>query len=184
MTDSRFDDAQLAERVADGDESALETIYRTYGGAVNLVARRVLRDEALAEDVVQDVFVTFWKAPDRYDPGRGSLRTFLLTVAHRRAVDVVRSEEARSRREDTSFQRPFGEIGLEEEVLARDQSETVRQAVAGLSEEERKAISLAFFGGLTYTQVAEELRTPEGTIKSRIRTGMKKLSMTLGESPR
>jgi RNA polymerase sigma-70 factor (ECF subfamily) len=173
------EDARLVARVRDGDESALEAIYRKYGGAVGFVARRVLRDDALAEDVVQDVFVSFWRSPDRFDIGRGSLRSYLLTIAHRRAVDIVRSEEARSRREDTS---PSPDnIDLEDEVWVRSQSEMVRSAVAGLGDDERAAISLAYFGGLTYAEVAKRLDEPEGTVKSRIRSGMKKLSETLSE---
>ena len=180
VTGSRLDDSTLAERVVKGDESALEAIYREYGGAVKYMARKVLRDEGLAEDVVQDVFVSFWREPHRFDPDRGSLRTFLLTVAHRRAVDIVRSEEARSRREGSSP--PLAEtVDLEEEVLTRQGSEQVRQAVAGLSDDERKAISLAYFGGLTYVEVARALGEPEGTVKSRIRIGMKKLSSSLGQ---
>lgn len=179
MTGKRLDDADLAARVADGDESALEAIYREYGGAVGFVAKKILRDEGLAEDIVQEVFVSFWKTPERFDPTRGSLRTFLLMVAHRRAVDVVRSEEARSRRQEASPAPETG-IALEEEMLARDQGEQVREAVAGLSDDEMKAISLAYFGGLSYTEVARRLGEPEGTVKSRIRTGMKKLAMRLG----
>jgi len=173
------DDAALVARINDGDEAALEAIYRTYGGAVAFVAKKVLRDEALAEDVVQDVFVSFWRSPDRFDVNRGSLRSYLLTIAHRRAVDIVRSEEARSRREETTS--PPDSIDLEDEVWARSQGEKVRAAVAGLGEEEKKAISLAYFAGLTYVEVARRLDEPEGTVKSRIRTGMRKLSETLSE---
>lgn len=179
MTSERSEDAALVAGVGDADQNALESIYRRYGGAVKSVARKVLRDEALAEDVVQDVFVSFWKAPDKFDPDRGSLRTYLLTIAHRRAVDIVRSEEARTRREDSSP--PEETIDLEHEVWIRNQSEMVRNAVAGLGEGERQAISLAYFGGLTYVEVAERLSEPEGTVKSRIRSGMKKLSATLSE---
>lgn len=181
VTGKRLDDAELAARVAEGDQSALETIYQEYGGAVGFVAKKVLRDETAAEDIVQEVFVSFWKAPDRFDPARGSLRTFLLTVAHRRAVDAVRSEAARSRREETSPP-PGNTVELEENVLSRQTSQEVREAVAGLSEDERKAISLAYFGGLSYTEVARVLDEPEGTVKSRIRTGMKKLALSLGGS--
>lgn len=165
--------------VVDRDESGLESIYRKYGGAVKSVARKVLRDDALAEDVVQEVFVSFWKSPANFDPERGSLRTYLLTIAHRRAVDIVRSEEARTRREDTSTLPET--IDLEHEVWVRSQSEMVREAVASLGDEERLVISLAYFGGLTYVEVADRLHQPEGTVKSRIRSGMRKLSTSLSE---
>jgi len=180
VTSERHDDASLAVAVSRRDESALEMAYREYGGAVRAVARKVLRDESLAEDVVQEVFVSFWKDPSRFDATRGSLRTFLLTIAHRRAVDIIRSEEARTRREDTSI--PADQpIDLEEEVWIRTQSEAVRRAVAGLTESERQAISLAYFSGLTYVEVAKRLEQPEGTVKSRIRSGMMKLSEILPE---
>lgn len=170
-------DAHLAARVADRDQSALESLYRHYGGAVKSVAARVLRDEALADDVVQDTFVGFWNAPEKFDPERGSLRTFLLTIAHRRAVDVVRSEVARARREENPPDPVHYDVA--EEVWSRDLGEKVRAALEDLSEGERAAISLAYFGGLSYVEVAQRLGEPEGTVKSRIRSGMKKLSVSL-----
>lgn len=172
-----FDDTAIAERIACGDRAALEQLFLEHGGSVKAVARRVLRNEALAEDVVQETFVTFWDAPDRFNPERGSLRTFLLTIAHRRAVDIVRSEIARARREE----RPPDphHYDLEEEVLSRSLSEAVRSALEELAAGEREAISLAYFGGLSYTEVAKHLGQPEGTVKSRIRSGMRKLSVSL-----
>lgn len=179
LRDVNGGDAALAARIVDGDEEALESAFREYGGAVKATALRVLRDEALAEDVVQDTFVRFWNAPNKFDPRRGSLRTFLLTIAHSRAVDIVRSEVARSRRE----QRPPDpdHFNIEDEVWARQLSETVRTALEGLAEGEREAIALAYFGGLSYVEVAKRLGAPEGTVKSRIRNGMKKLSVSLAE---
>lgn len=179
VTNERAEDRHLVSGVIDGDESALESIYRKYGGAVQFVAGKVLRDETLAEDVVQDVFVSLWRSPERFDPGKGSLRTYLLTIAHRRAVDAVRSETARARREESS---PQGEsIDIDHEVWVKSQGELVRDAVASLGEDERQAISLAYFGGLTYVEVAQRLAQPEGTVKSRIRSGMRKLSHALSE---
>lgn len=181
VSDNRSDDAVLVHRVLDRDDTALEDIYRAHGGAVKAIARRVLNDDTLAEDVVQDVFVSFWKAPEKFNADRGALRTYLLTIAHRRAVDVVRSEVARTQREEK--QPPPAEvIDLESEIWQRSQSEIVRDAVAKLGEDERKAISLAYFGGLTYIEVADALDEPEGTVKSRIRSGMRKLSTVLAEA--
>ena len=166
--------------MAGGDRDALETAFDRYGGAVMSIAKRILRDEALAEDVVQDVFVSFWSAPHKYDPERGSLRTFLVTLGHRRAVDTVRSEEARSRREE---RQPDGgaPATVDEEVWARTLSDSVRTALRDLSDDEREAITLAYFGGLSYVEVAARLGAPEGTVKSRIRTGMRKLSTSMSE---
>jgi len=173
------DDAALAAAVATRDQAALEKVFERYGGAVRSIALRVLRNEALAEDTVQEVFVAFWNAPDRFDPGRGSLRTFLLTLAHRRAIDIVRSEQARFNREEKV--RDDVPPSIDEEVWSRTVSEEVREAVAALSEGEREAISLAYFGGLTYVEVAERLGLPEGTVKSRIRSGMRRLGTMLAE---
>lgn len=177
MGETNRDDAELAALVAAGDRRALESAFEAYSGAVKSMALRVLRDDSLAEDVVQDTFVTFWKSPGRYDPGRGTLRTFLLTIAHRRAVDIVRSEVARTKREE----RPPDPVhfDLEDEVWSRRLSEHVRDALMDLSEGERQAISLAYYGGLSYVEVANRLGEPEGTVKSRIRSGMRKLASSL-----
>ena len=177
MGEVNLGDADLVIRMADGDQEALAEVFRDYAGAVKSLALRVIRDETLAEDVVQDTFVGLWRSPERYDPARGSLRTFLLTIAHRRSVDVVRSEQARTRRES----RPPDPVhfDLEDEVLTRRLSEEVKAALVHLNEEERVAISLAYFGGLSYVQVANHLGAPEGTIKTRIRSGMRKLASTL-----
>ncbi len=170
-------DAELAAGVGSRDRTSLELAFKEHGAAVKGVAWRVLKDENLAEDIVQETFVTFWDSPDKYDSSRGTLRTFLLTIAHRKSVDVVRSEVARTRRE----QRPPDPIhhDVEEEVWSRDLSDTVRNALMELAEGEREAIALAYYGGLSYVQVAERLGLPEGTVKSRIRAGMKKLSRSL-----
>jgi RNA polymerase sigma-70 factor (ECF subfamily) len=170
-------DADLVARIIDRDRSAIETAFNDFGGSVKAMALRVVRDEALADDVVQDTFLGLWNNPERFDAGRGSLRTFLLTIAHRRAVDIVRSEVARSRREE----RPPDPVHYDvaEEVWSRDLSETVRRALTHLTDDEREAISLAYFGGLSYVEVAKRLGQPEGTVKSRIRKGMKKLSISL-----
>lgn len=170
-------DGALAARVADGDRAALERLFDQYAGAVKSVAVRVLRDEGLAEDVVQDTFVQFWKAPEKYQPDRGSLRTFLVTLAHRRAVDIVRSEVARSRREQQPPEPDH--FSVEDEVWSRNLSETVRNALDGLAQGEREAIALAYFRGLSYVEVARSLGEAEGTVKSRIRSGMKKLAVSL-----
>ena len=170
-------DGDLAARIAAGDQGVLEELFRQFAGAVKSVAFRVIRDETLAEDVVQDTFIGIWKAPEKYDPSRGSLRTFLMTIAHRRAVDIIRSEEARTRRELRPPDPDF--FDLEDEVLTRRLSGDVRAALVDLSHEEKEAISLAYFEGLSYVQVARHLETPEGTIKSRIRSGMRKLATSL-----
>ncbi|MGB7859387.1 MAG: sigma-70 family RNA polymerase sigma factor [Acidimicrobiia bacterium] len=180
LNEPNRDDAKLAADIAGGDRASLETAFNLYSGAIKSLAMRVLRNETLAEDVVQDVFVAFWKAPEKYDSSRGTLRTFLLTLAHRRAVDTVRSEEARFRREEKVPEDVQPDI--DEQVWTRALSQSVREALEGLSADEREAITLAYFGGLSYVEVARKLGAPEGTVKSRIRSGMRKLSISLAEA--
>lgn len=172
-------DADLAAGVSAGDRASLELLFEEHAEAVKGVARRVLRDDWLAEDVVQETFVAFWDRPAIYDPARGSIRTLLQTIAHRKSVDVVRSEVARARRE----LRPPDpvRIDVEEEVWARNLSETVRSALERLADGEREALTLAYYEGLSYAQVADHVGLPEGTVKSRIRAGMRKLSRALSE---
>lgn len=173
-------DAELAARVVERDQSAVEIMFNEFGGAIKSLAMRVLRDETLADDVVQDTFLGFWNSPEKFNAELGSLRTFLLTIAHRRAVDIVRSEVARSRREEKPPDRDYYDVA--EEVWTRDLSETVRRALDDLADGEREAIALAYLGGLSYVEVAKRLGQPEGTVKSRIRSGMKKLAVTLAEA--
>ena len=176
-------DELLVAGVASSDEIALEQVYRRHGAAVLGFARRVVRNPALAEDVAQEVFLRLWNRPDRFDPERGSLRSFLLADTHGRSVDLIRAEEARRRREKTDASRSSEAVpGVEEEVTRIVESENVRQALEALDESERKPIVLAYFGGRTYREVAIELNTPEGTVKSRIRSGMEKLRARLDDS--
>lgn len=170
-------DADLVSGVETRNQADLKAIYDRFGGAVYSVALKVLRNPDLAEDVVQETFVTFWTSPEKFDAARGSLKTFLLTIAHRRAVDIVRSEEARARRELIPPDPDY--TSVEEEILARATSDRVHQALTDLDENERKAITMAYFGGLTYVEVADRLGAPEGTVKSRIRNGMRKLAVDL-----
>lgn len=180
---STASDAALAIAMGRWDEAALEEVYRRHGGAVHALARRVLRDGSLAQEVTQEIFVRLWHQPERFDPERGSLRAFLLAQAHRRAVDVVRSEEARRRREERDAE---GEVrvndGLDRELMDLTMAERVRDALEQLPHNERVAIELAYFGGQTYREVAEALRAPEGTVKSRIRSGLLRLREALVES--
>lgn len=170
-------DADLQSGVQSRDQTDLKAIYDRFGGAVYSVAIKVLGNRDLAEDVVQETFVTFWNFPEKFDPSRGSLKTYLLTIAHRRAVDIVRSEEARTRREMVPPDPDY--TSVEDEILTRATSERVRRALTALEENERKAITMAYFGGLTYVEVANRLGAPEGTVKSRIRNGMRKLAIDL-----
>ena len=177
---SLLDDAALAAAVAARDDRALAEVYRRHGPACFALARRVLFDRTLAEEVVQEIFVRLWNDPQRYEPGRGSLRSFLIAQAHGRSVDLLRAETARRRREDREArERAEPVVDLEREVLNLSERETVRDALAALPEAERVAIELAYFGGHTYREVAALLEQPEGTVKSRIRSGMLRLRAAL-----
>jgi RNA polymerase sigma-70 factor, ECF subfamily len=169
-------DAALIHGIDSGQQDALAEIYRRHGAAVHNLARRVTGSSHLADEVTQEVFVGLWKRPEQFDANRGSLRSLLVTKAHSRAVDVVRSEEARSRREVRSAE-DRASAGYDIDHYAWDLAiaDQVKGAVGTLRDEERLAIELAYFDGMTYREVAEALGEPEGTIKSRIRTGLQRL---------
>ena len=169
-------DAALVFAIARYEQAALAEAYRRHGGAVHGLARRILGDDAAAEEVVQEIFLRLWNQPDRFDPDRGSLRSFLLAQSHGRAVDVIRSEESRRRREERDARRAVDAgYDLEREVWDLEVSEKIGGALRDLPEDQRSAIVLAYFGGYTYREVAEMLDQPEGTIKGRIRTGLQRL---------
>lgn len=176
-------DAQLVVAVGRFRDDALAELYRRHGGAVYGLARRVTGDPALAEDVTQEVFVRLWDRPDRFDPSRGSLRSFLLAQSHSRAVDMIRSQSSRARREEQEA-RAVGHDGydLEREVWDLSVADQVARALAELPPEERAAIELAYYGGYTYREVAAKLSEPEGTVKSRIRAGLRRMRSTLTTS--
>jgi RNA polymerase sigma-70 factor (ECF subfamily) len=169
-------DARLVTFIARYNEVALAEVYRRHGRAVYGLARRVLQDAGEAEDVTQEVFLRLWREPDRFDPGRGSLRSFLLAQAHGRAVDAVRSSSSRRAREAREAARTArGEYDIQHEVWDLALADQVAQAMGALSEDERRAIQLAYFDGHTYREVARVLEQPEGTVKSRIRSGLRRL---------
>jgi RNA polymerase sigma-70 factor, ECF subfamily len=169
-------DARLVTLIARYDEAALAEVYRRHGGAVYGLARRVLNGSEEAEDVTQEIFLRLWNEPDRFDSERGTLRTYLLTKTHGRAVDVIRSHTSRQRREVTDAEQGIVIDGdLERQILDLAVADEVQRALTSLPSEERMAIELAYFGGYTYTEVAERLQQPEGTVKSRIRSGMRRM---------
>jgi RNA polymerase sigma-70 factor, ECF subfamily len=176
-------DAQLVTSIARYSEVALAEVYRRHGGAVYGLARRVLNNPTEAEDVTQEVFLRLWNQPDRYDPTRGSLRSFLLAQAHGRAVDAVRSSNSRRLREARDATRTAeSAYDMQHEVWDLAVADQVGHAMGELPEEERRAIELAYFGGRTYREVATMLDQPEGTIKSRIRNGMRRMRAALTDA--
>ncbi|MEY2420183.1 MAG: polymerase sigma-70 factor, subfamily [Acidimicrobiaceae bacterium] len=173
-------DAALVVGISRYHQEALAEAYRRHGGAVFGLARRLLNDAHRAEELVQEVFLRLWNQPEKFDSDRGSLRAYLLAHCHSRSVDVLRSDTSRRRREERDALRT-AEAGydIEHEVWDLTVAEHVRGAVEGLPKGERDAIHLAYFGGHTYREVAELLHEPEGTIKSRIRAGLRRMRETL-----
>ena len=177
---SQASDAALVVGIGRWREDALAEAYRRHGGAVYALARRVVRDTGLAEEVVQEVFVRLWTTPDRFDPDRGSLRSWLLAQAHGRTIDRLRSDTARRLREERDAQQTANAgYDVEREAWDLATADRVKDVMADLPDGERRAIELAYFDGYTYREVAKLLDTPEGTIKSRIRSGLKRMRADL-----
>ncbi|HZQ56601.1 MAG TPA: sigma-70 family RNA polymerase sigma factor [Acidimicrobiales bacterium] len=169
-------DAALAVAIGRWHEDALAEAFRRHAGAAYALARRVLGDATSAEEVVQEVFLRLWNAPDRYDAERGTMRAYLLAQAHGRAVDRLRSDTSRRRREERDAAAAVDATpDVEGEVIGLAVAEHLKGAVDALPPDERRAIELAYFGGHTYREVAVLLSQPEGTVKSRIRSGLKRL---------
>ena len=173
-------DAQLVTLIGRYSEPALAEVYRRHGGPVYGLARKILNNTTEADDVTQDVFLRLWNDPHRFDPSRGSLRSYLLNDSHGRSVDLVRSLNARRAREANDANRsPVAAYDLQHQVWDLAVAEEVKRALATLAPEEREAIELAYFHSHSYVKVAEILGQPEGTIKSRIRSAMRKMRSTL-----
>jgi RNA polymerase sigma factor (sigma-70 family) len=177
-----LEDGQLVQLVAERDDGALEALYDRYGKVAYSLARRVLTDESLAQDVVQEVFLSLWRNAGRFDAGRGTVATYLLSMTHHRAVDVVRREENQRRRrtsdEVLEFE-PDPAPGVEAEAEATERRTEVRAALAQLPPAQREALALAYFGGYTQREVASLVGVPLGTVKTRMAAGMRKLKEVL-----
>jgi RNA polymerase sigma-70 factor (ECF subfamily) len=173
---------ELLHRVAKGDSDAFEDLYDRVAGSVFGVIRRVLRDPAQSEEVAQEVMVEVWRTATRFDPERGSASTWIHTMAHRRAVDRVRASQAASDRDERVARREqqpaYDEVV--EQVEARLEQEQVRRCLGGLTELQRESVTLAYYGGYTYREVADLLDTPLGTVKTRLRDGLIRLRDCLG----
>ena len=173
-------DATLVVAIGRYRQEALAEAYRRHAGAVFALSRRLLVDRTLAEEVVQEVFLRLWHKPEKFDPDRGSLRSFLLAQTHGRSVDILRSEVSRRQREQRDARATAeADYDIEHAVVDLAVADEVKAAMSVLPPGERAAIELAYFGGHTYREVARILEQPEGTIKSRIRTGLTRLRTQL-----
>jgi RNA polymerase sigma factor (sigma-70 family) len=173
-----LEDAALCALAAEGDGSALEALYARYGRVSYALARRILADEQLARDVVQEVFLTLWRDATRYDASRGGFSTWLLTMTHHKAVDAVRREEALRRRRAPAGALDLTESGapdVDDEVWSVLRRDRVRLALAELPDAQREALGLAYFGGYTQREIAKLTDTPLGTVKTRMLAGMSRL---------
>ncbi|MEE3851056.1 sigma-70 family RNA polymerase sigma factor [Gordonia sp. LSe1-13] len=160
-----------------GDRVAFTRLYDLTSARIYGLALRIVRDRNYAEEVVQEAYLQFWQKADQYHPGRGTVISWMMTIAHRRAVDRVRSEELHSRKAteyESGNQAPPGSVPLDI-VVEREESVELRTCLNRLSDLQRDSIEMSYFGGLTYPEVAEHMSTPLPTIKTRIRDGLRKL---------
>jgi RNA polymerase sigma-70 factor, ECF subfamily len=177
-------DEDVMQLVRRGDSRAFEVIYERHSGAAFSLAYRMMGTRSGAEDVTQDAFLSMWRSGARYDRGRGSVRTWVLGIVHHRAIDALRRATVHDRRR-------AGDEGIEERFEARERTDveaarreeagTVRGALSSLPADQSQVIELAYFGGFTHTEIADILDAPVGTIKGRMRLGLKKMRAQLGE---
>jgi RNA polymerase sigma-70 factor, ECF subfamily len=177
---AHLSDEALVALAARSEESALAELYDRFGRTAYGLALRIVRDQALAEDAVQDAFLTVWRTAARFVPERGKASTWILTLVHRRAVDTVRREQRR--RAETLDRAPEPSVeGVEEDAWLRLQRERVQAALRRLPDAQREALELAYYGGFTQSELAERLGQPLGTIKSRMFSGLAQLRELLGD---
>jgi RNA polymerase sigma-70 factor (ECF subfamily) len=180
---NRLADEDLMELVREGESRAFEIIFDRHGDSAYSLAYRMCGSRARAEDVVQDAFLSLWRSGTRYDRTRGSVRSWILSVVHNRAVDTFRREATRSSLqvgdEGLAERLPSGEL-IEADAERRDDAGRVRGALRDLPVDQREVIELSYFGGFTHLEIAEMLSLPPGTVKGRMRLGLSKLRIALG----
>jgi len=172
--------AGLLAKVARGDEDAFARVYDRFAALVYGLVRRVVRDPAQSEEVTQEVLLEVWRTASRFDPGEGSARSWLMTLAHRRAIDRVRSAQASAQREARAAVAVTDYDVVAEEVETRLDAQRVRRCLEALTELQRESVTLAYYGGYTYREVAALLGVAVGTVKTRMRDGLIRLRDCLG----
>jgi RNA polymerase sigma-70 factor (ECF subfamily) len=177
---AHLSDEALVALAARSEQSALAELYDRYGRTAYGLALRVLRDQSLAEDAVQEAFLAIWRTASRFMPEKGRASTWILTLVHRRAVDTVRREQRR-RADSLELAAEPSVEGVEEDAWLRLQRERVQEALRHLPDTQREALELAYYGGFSQSELAERLGQPLGTIKSRMFTGLSRLREELGE---
>jgi RNA polymerase sigma-70 factor, ECF subfamily len=180
-------DEELMQLVRDGDVSAFEVVFDRHSSAAFSLAYRMCGRRATAEDIVQDAFLSLWRSGSGYDPRRGSVRSWVLSVVHNRAVDAMRRLGAKAGLDvpdEGIAERLHAAESTDAEVERRDDARQVRTALDELPPDQRQVIELAYFGGFTHNQIAEMLDLPPGTVKGRMRLGLTKLRFFLGEESR
>ena len=188
MLEANVDDLALHRRLTAGDRWSFDELYRRYARAAYGLAYRLTGQQVLAQDVVHDAFLALWRAPEAFDPARGAFRTFFLSLVHHRAVDTVRREQRLRDRSEraANLEEPPGEDPAEavvDELFLVDRRRQVREALQTLPPEQRQVLEMAYFGGRTQVQIAEEVGIPVGTVKTRTMAAMRKLRKVLEEPP-
>ncbi len=183
IEERRAEEAALLVRIRDRDERAIEDLYGRYSRPLYSLAYQVTGSDRFAQDVVQEVFVAVWKDAGRFDPSRGAASSWLFALARHKAIDLVRREaNVRKHTADVDLEFREADDDVDQEAWLRHRRDTVRAAITALPESQRTALELAFFGGLTHVEVAEQLGIPLGTAKTRIRTALLRLRDILGPS--
>jgi RNA polymerase sigma-70 factor (ECF subfamily) len=177
-------DEEMMPLVQAGDPRAFELLYDRHGGAAFSLAYRMVGNRTSAEDITQEAFLSIWRSRLRYDPARGSVRTWVLGIVHNRAIDALRRSVVHDRRRETMDgveERFESRDRTDVEAARREEARSVRSALATLPDDQRRTIELAYFGGFSHSQIAELLDEPVGTVKGRMRLGLEKLRRQLAE---
>lgn len=175
----RESDEGLIRRIVTGDEVALGVLYDRYGGRVYSVAKRILQDDGAAEEILQDIFHQLWRNAAAFDSARGALGSWLLVMARNRSIDRLRRRAPAT--EEVAASLPGPGLDIESAVAASELTERVREALRALPEAQREAMELAYFEGLTQSEIAKRTGDPLGTVKTRLRTALASLRAELGE---